>query len=64
MFLSEFKIIGFDRKIYIRNWTTLTPAPNPSAHRYTKFAPNSPTVLNGKIPTEEDRGKVRLSCSR
>ena len=26
--------------------------------RYTKFAPNSPTVMRGKLPKEEDRGKV------
>ena len=28
--------------------------------RYTKFAPNQPTVMRGKLPTEEDRGKVCL----
>ena len=26
--------------------------------RYTKFAPNYPTVMRGRLPTEEDRGKV------
>lgn len=64
MFLSEFKTIRIDRKSSLMIWTTSTPPANPSAPRYTKFAPNSPTVLNGKIPTEEDRGKVGLSFPR
>ena len=28
--------------------------------RYSKFAPNSPMVMNGKLPTEKDRGSVRI----
>ena len=24
--------------------------------RYTKFAPNSPTVMRGKLPRKDDRG--------
>ena len=64
MFLSKFKRIRFDRKSSLLIFDNMNPPPNPSAPRYTKFAPNSPTVLNGKIPTEEDRGKVGLSFPR
>lgn len=33
--------------------------------RYSKFAPNSPMVMNGQLPTEADRGTVRfLSFTR
>jgi len=31
-----------------------------SLFRYTKFAPNSPTVMRGKLPKEEDRGKATM----
>ena len=28
--------------------------------RYSKFAPNSPMVMNGQLPTEAERGTVRF----
>ena len=28
--------------------------------RYSQFIPNNPAIMLGKVPTEEDRGKVTM----